>query len=671
MTYNYWLPLSLAAVVGSSLALACSSKFDSCEARRTCARAGTGGEDNGAAGQTGEGGSAGEVVGDIPHAGGTSTAGEDGSGGEGGEAGAEEPVQFGACSGLGRLACNGHATAQRLACDGSRWLAGTTCGTGELCDSTSGECAKTVPECLAAASGSVVCRGDKLLTCGLDSVTASEGETCAGVCKGGVCQKPICGDQKVEPGEACDEPAGATPGACVQCKTATTCGDGVVYMGHEQCDDGNKVSGDGCSATCRDEPVEIALGNHFTCARSGSGMVKCWGDNRWGQLGLNDKANRGDVPNTVPSQQSAINLGTGRKAISISARGDSACVLLDGGEVKCWGRNSQGQLGTGDTDHLGDGPGEMDTLNPIALGGGAKATVISAADTHTCVVLVGGSVKCWGAKDNGQLGQDSIIDALSPEQLPPIKLARPAISVSASNYIGLANLGPYGGTSCALLDNGTAQCWGIGRAAPYTSSADLNSNNSIGDFLGEMNALPSLTFSGGSSARSIVAGSVSAAILNDGSLRLWGSSIPLGLPELGRTQSVGISPADLALLPAVQMGGKKLKSIALARFHACAILEDDGTLKCWGSSPSGVLGLGSTSSTDPAAAPTDIASVYLGGRAARQIATSDEHTCAILDDGTLKCWGRNDYGQLGLGDTNNRGDTGDKLSADTTVSLSF
>ena len=122
----------------------------------------------------------------------------------------------------------------------------------------------------------------------------------------------------------------------------------------EQCDDGNKVSGDGCSATCPDEPVQLALGNEFTCARSGTGLVKCWGDNSSGQLDLvdTDKPCGATIP--VPSELRAIDLGTGLKATSISrarslsvrkarerrrqvlgqqlARGSSARVTLNRGD---------------------------------------------------------------------------------------------------------------------------------------------------------------------------------------------------------------------------------------------------------------------------------------------------------------------------------------------------
>ncbi|HEY0463548.1 MAG TPA: hypothetical protein VGC79_05040 [Polyangiaceae bacterium] len=351
MNCKYWLPLSLAAAAAALLA-ACSPEFTACHAGGSCANGevgGAGGVGGGAAGGVREAGSAGKAGRATSDAGdGSAGDGSDaGDGGSGGEGGAEEPMLFGACSERGRIVCTGHAMVQRIACDGSKWLAGTTCAPGELCDSTSGECAKVVPECVGAMFGDVVCRGDEVLSCGVDRVTASKGESCLGLCQDGVCQPPSCGDQKREPGEDCDNSEDAASGACVKCKTAA-CGDNVVWVGHEQCDDGGTVSGDGCSATCREEPVALALGGNTSCAISFTGRVKCWGLNASGELGLGEMGNRGDTMSTLPSSLKAIALGTGRQATAVSvSRKSSACAVLDNGDLKCWGNNHDGQLGRG------------------------------------------------------------------------------------------------------------------------------------------------------------------------------------------------------------------------------------------------------------------------------------------------------------------------------------
>src|SRR6478609_4925870 len=165
MNRAYWL-LSLASAV-AALSVACSPKFSSCDVRSSCPASGG---DATVAGIGG--GSAGEEA--------------DGeAGGSAGEGGAADlsPALFGHCSSKGASACVEHAGAQRLACDGKIWQAGTTCAADELCDSSDGSCAAIVSECSAQQPGAVVCRDDTRLVCGPDLVTVSVAETCVGLCE--------------------------------------------------------------------------------------------------------------------------------------------------------------------------------------------------------------------------------------------------------------------------------------------------------------------------------------------------------------------------------------------------------------------------------------------------------------------------------------------------------
>ncbi|HYQ03260.1 MAG TPA: hypothetical protein VER96_31515 [Polyangiaceae bacterium] len=623
MNRKYLLACSFAAAV-AALPAACSQKFSSCDDRAACtaAHAGSSGnadsgrdqEQDGNSGKSG-GGGAGNAGGD---------AGESGSGGEGGAD--DSPTLFGACSSKGALACEHSASAQRLACDGHHWMAGTTCPADHFCDSSDGSCEMAVTECVSATPGTVVCRGDRLLTCGPDLVTASEGETCAGRCKAGVCQAPSCGDEKVEVGEDCDN-------------------------------DDKRNPGDGCSATCHAEAIALALGGNTTCALSSTGVVKCWGFNGSGELGLGHTENRGD--SIVPRQSDAVDLGVGRKAkaISVSAKG-SACALLDGGDLKCWGNNQFGQLGTGDLTNRGDKPNQMgNALKPIALGAGRKAISVSAGADYTCAVLDDGSVKCWGSNGYGRLGTENSASLQAPDPMAAVKLGRKAKAVSAS----------ADGVTCALLDDGTLRCWGNIWFATHSDYAELGGDPGIGDFAGEISGLPPLTFSGASPVQTLVAGRVSAVILGDGSLRLWGNSSDA---QLGPgAVYLGLTPTELAAVPPVEIGiGQTAKAIALGAAHACALLNG-GVVKCWGDNSAGQLGLGNADATN--ATPSAMDAVYLGGQRALQIAAGQSHSCAILDNGTIKCWGANSVGQLGLGDVQSRGDSGGKLSANTTVDLVF
>jgi cysteine-rich repeat protein len=172
----------------------------------------------------------------------------------------------------------------------------------------------------------------------------------------------------------------------------------------ETCDDGNRVSGDGCSAECDFETPELTAGVNFSCALARSGAVKCWGDNSYGALGLGDTEPRGDQPGEMGDALPTVNLGSGRRAIRVVAGDRSACAILDDGSLKCWGGNDWGTLGLGDTNNRGDEPGEMgDALPAVDLGIGRTAKSV-AVGRHICAVLDDGSVKCWGLNSYSQLG---------------------------------------------------------------------------------------------------------------------------------------------------------------------------------------------------------------------------------------------------------------------------
>jgi cysteine-rich repeat protein len=642
--------------VGGAQAAACSSNSHSCEDTRTCAAGEAGaaqGEAGAAPGEAGEAGqpSANAAGGGAAHGGGAS-----GEGGESGEAGAasasRRPVLFGACSELGRIACQGASSAQRLACDGSRWQAGTTCAGTELCQASTGECATPVAECQAATPGAKVCRDDKPLTCGADVFTVTEGTECAGLCKDGVCQAPTCGDKKLEAGEDCDDGDTTNSGACAKCKTAV-CGDGSVYVGHEECDDGNNIAGDGCSPTCNWEPVEVAAGDYGTCARAASGAVKCWGDGTHGALGQGNTTTLGDEPDEMGSALRPVDLGKGRAAKAIAVATYEACAILENGDLKCWGNNTSGQLGTGDTNDRGDDAGEMgDVLKAIPFGTGRSVRSVSQAGDQTCAVLDNGALKCWGSNIHGQLGQGSITDYWSPAQLPGVVNLR-------GGHTALAVSAGVGFSSCAVLDDHSAKCWGYNGFQLLSVAPTVNlggESESIGDYAGEMAQLPALSF-GAHTVKSIGTGTYAACgILDDDTVRCWGRG---DQGQLGRGDSDphGTTPTDLAAMGPVDIGGDlKAKAISVGAFHVCVLLSD-GSVKCWGDNTFGQLGVGSVANQGDNLGETGTAlKVVLLPLRAVQVSAGRFHTCALLEDASVMCWGWNASGQLGVGDTLNRGD---------------
>jgi uncharacterized protein YjbI with pentapeptide repeats len=149
----------------------------------------------------------------------------------------------------------------------------------------------------------------------------------------------------------------------------------------------------------------VSVGVFHTCAILDTNQVKCWGGNDNGQLGYDDIVRRGDDARDM-SLLSTVNLGVGRTALALSLSEQYTCALLDNYQVKCWGDNSWGQLGYDDTTSRGKNTGDMAALLPIYLGVGMTAKTISIGIFHTCVILNTNAVKCWGKNSNGQLGYE-------------------------------------------------------------------------------------------------------------------------------------------------------------------------------------------------------------------------------------------------------------------------
>jgi cysteine-rich repeat protein len=535
---------------------------------------------------------------------------------------------------VGQVACQGSALAQRLACDGMKWQAGTTCASGQLCDSTTGECGTIVPECATATPGQVVCRtGDIPLTCGPDLVTATEGTACVGLCMAGVCEDPTCSDGKVEPGEQCDDKNTVATDACTATCQNAVCGDGIIWAGKEQCDDKNKTAGDGCGPTCAWEPI-FASGYQHTCAIGKNGVLKCWGNNANGELGLGDVAMRGDGAGEMGAALPAVQLGTGRTVTFVGAMLHSTCAFLDNAAVKCWGYSGAGEGGLGDTNTRGDNAGEMgDALPAVSLGTGRTVRTLGVGSEHACVLLDNGAVKCWGFNSFGQLGQGNTNNlGDEPNEMGDNLLA---VDLGTGHTVKSLAVGKF--HNCAILDDNTLKCWGSNN----NGELGLGDTDSRGQTFNQMgDSLPVVNLGTGRTAKSVVAGYFNTcAILDDNSLKCWGDIQAAGIVSLGT--------------------GRTAKSVVLGFEMACALL-DNNTVKCWGTGP---LGYGDPNARGTAAQMGDaLPAIDLGtGQVAKQINALYHGACALLASGSLKCWGANDHAELGLGDLATRGDAAGEM----------
>lgn len=332
---------------------------------------------------------------------------------------------------------------------------------------------------------------------------------------------------------------------------------------------------------------EIAMGARHVCARLATGKVKCWGSNSQGELGLGDKTIRGNVAGQMGAALPEVDLGVGRTAKRISLGYAWSCAILDDDSLKCWGRNANGQLGQGvSTPFIGDGTGEMAALAPIDLGPGRTALDVVSGEQHVCALLDDHTVKCWGANGEGQLGQgDTQVRGIKSGQMGA---SLPAIDLGPGRTAKEIWAGGF--HNCALLDDDQLKCWG-GNVA---GQLGLGDNLQRGAATGEMGAtLPKLDLGSERKAIAMKLGQeYSCALLDNGSLKCFGNDF-YGQLGYGDTVKRGDGAGEMGdLLPAVDFGpGTKLASVGGGTNHVC-VVSNDAKLRCWGANISGQLGVG-------------------------------------------------------------------------------
>jgi hypothetical protein len=285
-----------------------------------------------------------------------------------------------------------------------------------------------------------------------------------------------------------------------------------------------------------------------------------------------------------------------------------ACAHLKDGTVQCWGYNSLGVLGLGDTAH------RYAPATVTALGTNV-ATLYKFWGMFACALMMDESVKCWGTNNNGELGLGDKDRRLTPT----------TVTVLGTNVKQLA---PSYVSQCALLKDETVKCWGYGV------------HGELGLGLRVSTVTPTTVTALGTEVATLIGGyQQSCAHLKDGTVKCWGYN-GYGQLGLGNTANIGTPTAVTAL-------GTDVSTLGTPSYHNCALLKDD-TVKCWGGNNCGQLGLNDTSQrltpTTVTVLGTDVAKISMG----------HDHACVLLKDGTVKCWGCNRYGQLGLGDNVNR-----------------
>lgn len=455
-----------------------------------------------------------------------------------------------------------------------------------------------------------------LVSCSNDRVPDCVGDRCGN----------FCGDGLVGGAEECDDANLSDQDGCLaSCKLAR-CGDGALHVGEEECDDG-ALNSDSAAGACRIDCTLHQCGDGVLdpgeecddgAANSDVESAMCRSDcaaPRCGD-GIVDPGEDCDDGNGSEDDGCYANCRS-PKVIQIVAGEAHTCARFDAGNVRCWGWNHFGVLGYGHRNDVGDDE-PAGAYGDVDLGG--RAVQLAAGPYHTCAILERGNVRCWGWEfgSPGVLGFaiDGFGEAVGdePGEMPPpeIPLDRPVVDVFAGD-----------GRTCVKMDDGEVRCYG---ARPrhdfwyYGPPERAASQKAI---------------------RRMVLGPMHACVLLDsGSVRCWtGDYVASGY---GYGEPVGLAEAgDL------DVGGRAVQ-ITLRSAHTCAVLES-GEVSCWGSGEFGKLGHESTEDIGDDEAPHAIGPVQLGGPAV-QVATGDSHTCALLANGKVRCWGYLRYGALGYGD---------------------
>ncbi len=501
----------------------------------------------------------------------------------------------------GNLSCGSDCTYDLSTCD--------SCGDGlvngdDQCDGAdlgNQTCATLAP---GYYGGNLSCQSDCTYDlasceaagwCGDGILHATEGEQCDGADFGA----DSCAARGFDGGVLT-----CTPGCQTDPSTCATCGDGTCGVGEPG----------SCPADCLQQP--IAAGEYHTCAIKPDGTVWCWGYNYEGQLGVGTMEDHFTPVKVLGSG----GIGYLLDVVAIAAAGMGTCAVKSDGTVWCWGINSAGQLGDGTTTRrrtpvqvVGDG-GSGNLSNVVAISMGR----VVGGDNHVCAVKLDGTVWCWGRNTFGQLG-----DSTTTERHEPVQVVGAGGVGTLGNVIAVSAGRNH---SCALKTDGSIWCWGRNAFGQLGNNSNVDSTWPV----------PVATLS---NAMAVGAGYThTCALLVDGTAWCWGSN---------SAGQLGDNTLDDRLVP-VQVttsggGGTLSDLVTISTADHCCAVKGDGTIWCWGKNLYGQLGDGSYDARTFASPVSDISTglaVSVGGPG---------HTCAILATGNIRCWGHNNWGQLGAG----------------------
>jgi alpha-tubulin suppressor-like RCC1 family protein len=390
--------------------------------------------------------------------------------------------------------------------------------------------------------------------------------------------------------------------------TAVVLSDGTVRTFGRNTNGGLGINETGASSS-RLTPVQVfgisssatavACGRYHTTVLLADGTVRAFGNNGDGRLGVNDNIDR-----LTPVQV----FGISSSAVAVASGFYHNAVLLADGTVRTFGRGSTGQLGVNDT---------TSRLTPVQVFGiSSSATAIACGRFYTAVLLTDGTVRTFGLNDYGELGVNDNIQRNTPVTV---------LNITSATAVACGSL-----HATVLLADGTVRTFG------------LNDNGQLGiNVSGGTRQTPVQVFGISSSAVAVACGFYyTAVLLADGTVRTFGQNFG----------NLGVNDTTTRQTP-VQVFGISSSATAVAcGFANTTVLLADGSVRTFGSSGYGQLGLGDTTNR-----LTPVESITLPARTlAGSVGAGFYHTAVVLRDGTVRTFGRNTYGELGVGDTTSR-----------------
>lgn len=350
----------------------------------------------------------------------------------------------------------------------------------------------------------------------------------------------------------------------------------------------------------------ISVGGNHTCANSSDYAVYCWGDNSFGQLGIGNTTSASAPGLWVPGLDDGVD---GAFPAFAGARHSCARGYALGSRgyfLLCWGDNSSGQLGNGTT---------ANSTLPSRVASAANGDVIdslfvSPGGSHTCG-FSGNRAYCWGANGAGQLGNGMTLNSAAP------------VAVGGDLSFNMTTLSAGAEHTCGVTTAGAAYCWGSNTAGQLGDGKTLSS------------AVP-VAVAGGLIFSMVSAGDgYTCGVTTARAAYCWGAN---GSGQLGNGTTTP------SAIPVAVSGGHVFAMVAAANNHACG-LTSAGIVYCWGANSSGQLGDGTMTASST---PKPVMDLVLGA-----LGAGGSHSCALTIAGVAYCWGDNHWGQLGNGTTTN------------------